>query len=247
MISQPMANENFVILTPSGLKILQTEKPKATSHSQDNVAKHRKADFKVLGTIQILCGAMVLCLGITLRSASFSPYFTKVFSSLLTAAYPSIGGLCFIVAGSLSVITEKKSSKILVWCCVGANILSSLSALVGLSLLSVNLSDLSHPLRGCELATDDRAHEDHHLYYESSVFDNTDCSMGQTLLTGVLSMTLICTVLELFLAVLTAVIWWKQHRSNFPGSVIFLPNSYQTLSVTSQKGARDSTYEELLT
>ena len=32
-----------------------------------------------------------------------------------------------------------------------------------------------------------------------------------------MSMILICTVLEFFLAVLSAVVWWKQSYSDFPG------------------------------
>lgn len=34
---------------------------------------------------------------------------------------------------------------------------------------------------------------------------------------GTMSMILICTVLEFFLAVLSAVVWWKQSYSDFPG------------------------------
>ncbi|XP_004683462.1 PREDICTED: membrane-spanning 4-domains subfamily A member 6A [Condylura cristata] len=247
MIAQPVANENIVILTPNGLKFLQTEKPEPTNQSKDNVEKHLKAEVKILGTIQILCGVMVLFLGIILTSASLSPHFTKVFSILLKAAYPFIGALCFIISGSLSIVAEKKSTKTLVQCCLAANILSLLSALVGLALLSVNLTDLSPTFRGCDLDANSSEHEEHPFYYHTNMFDHADCPMGHAVLTGVLSMILICTLLEFFLAVLAAVIWWKQHPSNFPGSVIFLPHSYCALSNMSQKAANDSTYEELMT
>lgn len=53
-----------------------------------------RSPFFFRQTIQIVCGAMVLSLGILLQSAPFSPHFTHVFSTLLKAAYPFIGGLC---------------------------------------------------------------------------------------------------------------------------------------------------------
>ncbi|EPY74095.1 hypothetical protein CB1_002300018, partial [Camelus ferus] len=123
------------------------------------------------GTVQIMCGVMVLSLGIILASSPFAQYFTQVFSTLLKAAYPFIGALCgqglnsrtcppmwvaqeerngFILSGSLSVITEKKSTKRL----------------------------------------------------------------------GTLSLMLICTVLEFFLAVLAAVAWQKQARSDSPEAAL---------------------------
>lgn len=38
-----------------------------------------------------MCGVMILGLGIMLASASFSPYFTHMFSILVNAAYPFVG------------------------------------------------------------------------------------------------------------------------------------------------------------
>nr|XP_019609557.1 PREDICTED: membrane-spanning 4-domains subfamily A member 6A-like [Rhinolophus sinicus] len=176
MLSQPMTNETVVVLTSNRINLPQTEKPKSTNQGQD-ILKKLKAEVKVLGTIQILCGVMVLSLGIILKSASFRPPFTQVFSTLLQAAYPFLGALCFVISGSLSIITEKKSTKSL----------------------------------------------------------------------GMLSMTMICTVLELCLAVLVAGIWWKQAHSDFPDSVRFLTLSHKNKPGMITKATFDSGYEELLT
>uniref|UniRef100_A0A8C4FHW6 Membrane-spanning 4-domains subfamily A member 6A n=1 Tax=Catagonus wagneri TaxID=51154 RepID=A0A8C4FHW6_9CETA len=142
MISPPMTNENFLVLTPGGINFLKTEKSKPTNQKQDRVKKCLKAEVKVLATIQIMFGVMILSLGIMLASASFSLYFTHVFSILVNAAYPFIGAFCFILSGSLSIITEKKSTKLLVQSTLTANVLSSLSALAGFIFLSVKLAAL---------------------------------------------------------------------------------------------------------
>lgn len=243
MISSPITNENIAVLTPNGIKFLQTEKPTPTNQSQKKVEKYLKTEVKVVGTIQILCGVMVLFLGIILTSASYSPYFTEVFSSLLKATYPFIGALCFITSGSLSIITEKKSMKTLVRCCLVVNVLSSLFALVGFIFLSVNLADLGPTLQRCDLGRQNISHE--HPFNYHSMDDVMDCTIAKTILAGVLSMILICTLVEFFLAVLMTRVWWGQHLSDFPGSVIFLPQHYQTITSMPQKG--EAAYEELLT
>nr|XP_017202219.1 membrane-spanning 4-domains subfamily A member 6A isoform X2 [Oryctolagus cuniculus] len=76
-------------------------------------------------------------------------------------------------------------------------------------------------------------------------YEEWDCYMAKTTLTGALSLMLIHTVLELFLAVLAAVLWWKQAHSDFPGSVLLLPQSYKNKYMSS-KVAGGSGYEELM-
>nr|XP_017522306.2 membrane-spanning 4-domains subfamily A member 6E isoform X1 [Manis javanica] len=244
MISQPTINETFAVLTPSGINFPQTEKPKPASQRQDSLKKHLKAEIKVLGTIQIFCGVMVLSLGIILVLASFSPHFTKVFSSLLKAAYPFVGALCFVISGSLSIITGKKTTKPLVQSSLAANLLSSLSALVGFILLSVNLAALGPAFRECDLTKEDIPEE--RTYHFNSI-DSVDCSIANAILAGALSVMLICTMLEFCIGVLAAVLWWKQAHSSFLGSVIFLPQSYTYKSSVPPKADFDHGYEELLT
>ncbi|XP_014648349.1 PREDICTED: membrane-spanning 4-domains subfamily A member 6A [Ceratotherium simum simum] len=211
MISQPMTNETFVVLTPNGITFLQTESPKPAYQSQGSLKKQLKVEVKVLGTIQILCGMMVLSLGIILASASFSPQFTPVFSTLLKAAYPFIGALCFVSSGCLSIITERKCTKPLVQSSLAANILSSLFALVGFILLSVKLAALDPALRKCSL---DKQHTPTEYYYDP--YEN-DCPKAKAILVGTMSVMLICTLLEFCLAVRAALVWWEQSCSDFPG------------------------------
>lgn len=56
-----------------------------------NAGFHPQSPFLFPQTVQILCGMMVLSFGIMLASASFSPNFTQVTSTLLNSAYPFIG------------------------------------------------------------------------------------------------------------------------------------------------------------
>ncbi|XP_015974534.2 membrane-spanning 4-domains subfamily A member 6A isoform X2 [Rousettus aegyptiacus] len=185
MMSQPMAKENIVILTANGIDLAQADESKSANQSQGSLRKHLQAEVKVFGTIQIVCGAMVLSLGILLQSAPFSPHFTHVFSTLLKAAYPFIGGLCFVISGSLSIITEKKSTKPLVQSSLAANFLSSLSALVGFILLSVNLALLGPALQKCDLDKEKLLSEwqtSNHNFYQNEM----NCLIANDTLASVL-------------------------------------------------------------
>uniref|UniRef100_A0A2K6EPQ8 Membrane spanning 4-domains A6A n=1 Tax=Propithecus coquereli TaxID=379532 RepID=A0A2K6EPQ8_PROCO len=94
MISQPMTNETIVVLSTNGMNLSQTEKPQPSNQRQDSLKKYVKDEVNVIGAIQIFCGVMVLNFGIILASASFSPHFTRVFSTLLKSGYPFTGSLC---------------------------------------------------------------------------------------------------------------------------------------------------------
>nr|XP_045227858.1 membrane-spanning 4-domains subfamily A member 6A isoform X2 [Macaca fascicularis] len=143
MTSQPVPNETVIVLPSNVINFSQAEKPEPTNQGQDSLKKRLQAEVKVIGTIQILCGVMVLSLGIMLASASFSPNFTQVTSTLLNSAYPFIGPFFFIISGSLSIATEKKLTKLLVHSSLVGSILSALSALVGFIILSVELAALN--------------------------------------------------------------------------------------------------------
>uniref|UniRef100_F6VT43 Membrane spanning 4-domains A6A n=1 Tax=Callithrix jacchus TaxID=9483 RepID=F6VT43_CALJA len=94
MTSQPVPNETVIVLPSNAISSSQAEKPAPTNQGQDSLKKCLQAEVKVIGTIQILCGMKVLGLGIILASASFSPNFSQVISTLLKSAYPFIGPLC---------------------------------------------------------------------------------------------------------------------------------------------------------
>ncbi|XP_047679245.1 membrane-spanning 4-domains subfamily A member 6A [Prionailurus viverrinus] len=183
MLSRSMTNEAVAVLTPNGISFPQTEEPKPTNQRQYNLKKQLKAEVKVLGAIQILCGVMVLSLGIILVSVPSSPSFTPVFSTLLKSAYPFMGGLCFVISGTLSVIMEKKSTKPLVQSSVVANILSSLCALVGFILLSVTLDAVDPAFRKCTFNKEQRKPEWTTFSYFINPYMDKQCITAKTTLT----------------------------------------------------------------
>nr|XP_035118699.2 membrane-spanning 4-domains subfamily A member 6A isoform X3 [Callithrix jacchus] len=222
MTSQPVPNETVIVLPSNAISSSQAEKPAPTNQGQDSLKKCLQAEVKVIGvnliqdvleTIQILCGMKVLGLGIILASASFSPNFSQVISTLLKSAYPFIGPLCFIIAGSVSITTQKRLTTCLVHSSQAGSILSALSALVGFILLSVNLAALNPALLQCEL---DKNNIPTRSYHYDPV-NIRDCYAAKASLTGTLSLMLICTVLEFCLAVLTSVLRWKQAHFDFSG------------------------------
>uniref|UniRef100_A0A2K5DX36 Membrane spanning 4-domains A6E n=1 Tax=Aotus nancymaae TaxID=37293 RepID=A0A2K5DX36_AOTNA len=93
---------------------------------------------------------------------------------------------------------------------LAGSILSTLSALVGFSILCVNLAALNPASLQCEL--DKRNVPTRRLlyydYYESPY--TMDCYRAKASLAGTLSLMLICTAVEFCLAVLTAVLRWIQ-------------------------------------
>ncbi|XP_025212909.1 membrane-spanning 4-domains subfamily A member 6E isoform X2 [Theropithecus gelada] len=112
--------------------------------------------------------------------------------------------------GSLKTRLQAEVKVIGVHSSLAGSILSALSALVGFILLSVNLAALNPASLQCEL--DKRniptrlllSYDDYNLPY------TTDCYKAKASLAGTLSLMLICTLLEFCLAVLTAVLRWKQ-------------------------------------
>lgn len=94
MMSQPMTNETIAVLTAHGITFPQTENPRPTTQTQASLKKRLNSEANVFGAIQILCGAMVLSLGIILAAAPAAPYFTTDFSTLIRSAYPFVGALC---------------------------------------------------------------------------------------------------------------------------------------------------------
>uniref|UniRef100_A0A8C5V002 Membrane-spanning 4-domains subfamily A member 6A n=1 Tax=Microcebus murinus TaxID=30608 RepID=A0A8C5V002_MICMU len=179
MISQPMTNETIVVLSTNDMNLSQATGPQPTNKRQDSLKKYLRDEVNVIGAIQIFCGVMILNLGIILASAYFSPYFTRVFSTLLKSGYPFTGSLCFIVSGSLSVITDKRSTKTLVRGSLAGSILSTLCALVGFILLSVTLAALTPASLECQLDNDNRPTQAYHYYFFFHSYMK-DCFIGES-------------------------------------------------------------------
>ncbi|KAK7795706.1 hypothetical protein U0070_016095 [Myodes glareolus] len=201
MIPQVVTNETVTVISPNGVNFPQTDTSQPTHQMQDNLKKCLKAEIKVIAAIQIMCGVMVLSLGIILASAPIILPFPSVISVLLNSSYPFAGALCFIISGTLSVIREKKSTKFLVEGSLITNILSILFAFMGIVIISVNLAGLHPALEKCEQLRP----TDSYYYY----FSLNNCFSSKNVLTGVLSLMLVFSVLELGLAMLAAMLWWK--------------------------------------
>uniref|UniRef100_A0A2K6EPQ6 Membrane spanning 4-domains A7 n=1 Tax=Propithecus coquereli TaxID=379532 RepID=A0A2K6EPQ6_PROCO len=92
---------------------------------------------------------------------------------------------------------------------LAGSILSTLSALVGFILLSITLAALTPASLECQLDNNNRPPEAYFSFYSFGPYMKY-CFVAQTSLFGTLSLMLICTVLQFCLAVLTAVLWWKQ-------------------------------------
>lgn len=229
------------MISPNGVNFPQTDKPQTTHQLQDNLKKYLKAEIKVIAAIQIMCGVMVLSLGIILASAPTTAHFTSVISVLLNSAYPFVGALCFIISGTLSVIGEMKSTKFLVVGSLITNILSILFALMGIVILSVSLAGLHPASEQCEQSKLLRPTEP---YYYHRPLDNNDCSSTRNVLTGVLSLMLVFSVLELGLAVLAAMLWWKQGHADFSRNVIFLSRNSKNESNMEPKSLCNPLYEQ---
>lgn len=242
MIPQVVTSETVAMISPNGMSLPQTDKPQPFHQWQDSLKKHLKAEIKVMAAIQIMCAVMVLSLGIILASVPSNVHFTSVFSVLLKSGYPFIGALFFIVSGILSIVTETKSTKILVDSSLTLNILSVSFAFMGIIIISVSLAGLHPASEQCLQSKELRPTEYH--YYQ--FLDRNECFAAKSVLAGVFSLMLISTMLELGLAVLTAMLWWKQSHSNIPGNVMFLPHSSNNDSNMESKVLCNPSYEEQL-
>ncbi|EDL41429.1 mCG12901 [Mus musculus] len=242
MIPQVVTSETVAMISPNGMSLPQTDKPQPFHQWQDSLKKHLKAEIKVMAAIQIMCAVMVLSLGIILASVPSNLHFTSVFSVLLKSGYPFVGALFFIVSGILSIVTETKSTKILVDSSLTLNILSVSFAFMGIIIISVSLAGLHPASEQCLQSKELRPTEYH--YYQ--FLDRNECFAAKSVLAGVFSLMLISTMLELGLAVLTAMLWWKQSHSNIPGNVMFLPHSSNNDSNMESKVLCNPSYEEQL-
>ncbi|XP_048216786.1 membrane-spanning 4-domains subfamily A member 6A isoform X1 [Perognathus longimembris pacificus] len=239
MIPQVVTRETVTVIRSNGTIF---DQPQPTHQMDYSLKKYILDEIKVIGAIQILCAIMVLIFGILLACAPFSPDFTPVFSSLIKSGYPFVGPVCFIICGSLSIITDKKSTKPWVHSSLALSIVSTLFGLLGFILLSLNLSVMDPAVHKCELTIPPT--ESSYHYYHWSRYN--ECYMTKISLAGVLGLMLVCTLVELGLAVLSVVLWWIQSNSDFPGRVHFVSQtSYDKLNFSNQEISQN-TYEELL-
>ncbi|XP_014930938.1 membrane-spanning 4-domains subfamily A member 3-like [Acinonyx jubatus] len=121
--------------TPLG----KTEKPGTLKHLLDKLQKFLKGNLKALGVAQIMIGVKCIFYGIIGFFAFDSEMYPTVFFSIYTG-FPLWGALSFIMSGSLTVVSAKKQTKSLLRKNIGANTLSTLVSIVGICILSYNLT-----------------------------------------------------------------------------------------------------------
>uniref|UniRef100_G1QBU9 Membrane spanning 4-domains A7 n=1 Tax=Myotis lucifugus TaxID=59463 RepID=G1QBU9_MYOLU len=130
----------------------------------------------------------------------------------------------FAITGILSIISGKKSTKLLAIGSLTSNAVSSVVAGAGLFLLVYSLVALRTASQLCDS-------ENEHLSslpypgYPNPKYEVKDCVLDGVSLTGVLVVMLIFSVLEHLLAAYASVFWWKQVYSSNPGSSFSLPQS----------------------
>ncbi|XP_055469777.1 membrane-spanning 4-domains subfamily A member 7 [Psammomys obesus] len=177
----------------------------------------------VLGTIQILCALMIGSLGGILVAASYSAYFTPEVSTTLMSGYPFVGSLCFAIAGFISIISGKISTKPFALSSLVSNAASSAVAGIGLFLLTHSLIALRSAFPHCNSEKEFLSlltHLESHLWMNEG-----NCHLDDVSAISALSVMLIFTALELSLAAYSSGFWWKQVYSNKPGGTFFLPQS----------------------
>ncbi|CAO2584759.1 Membrane-spanning 4-domains subfamily A member 6B [Lemmus lemmus] len=114
---------------------------------------------------------------------------------------------------------------------------------MGIIVLSVSLAGLHPASKQCEQSKPLIPTE---KYYYHRPLDNNDCSSTKAVLTGILSLMLIFSVLELGLAMLSAMLWWKQGHSDFSRNVIFLSRNSNKESSMESKSLCNPAYEQKL-
>ncbi|XP_074087492.1 membrane-spanning 4-domains subfamily A member 5 isoform X2 [Macrotis lagotis] len=94
-------------------------------------------EMRVMGAIQVLIGLMNFCFGAVLIFTHISPY--PRFSFIFLTGYPFWGAACYINSGSLLIAFERRSTKYLGQISLIMNTVSSVAALIGITLLSFGL------------------------------------------------------------------------------------------------------------
>ncbi|XP_031245624.1 membrane-spanning 4-domains subfamily A member 7 isoform X1 [Mastomys coucha] len=209
---------------PKDIIIHKREKAGHTYDKEDDLLIGVPSEATVLGTIQLLCALVLASFGGILVSASYSSYFSAEASTTLMSGYLFIGSLCFAIAGILSIISEKISTKPFALRSLASNVASSVVAIIGLFLFTYCLIALGTAFPHCN---SEKKFLSLLYYMNSHHWKNEDknCHLAYVSALSALGMMLLFTGLEALLAVYSSIFWWKQVYSNKPGGTFFLPQS----------------------
>ncbi|OBS64067.1 hypothetical protein A6R68_07394, partial [Neotoma lepida] len=114
-----------------------------------------KRDLEFLGATQILVGLICLCFGTIVYSALHISDFDEEVLLSYRAGYPFWGAVLFVLSGLLSIMSERKNTLYLVRGSLGANIVSSITAGIGIVILILNLSHNSAYMNYCKDVNED--------------------------------------------------------------------------------------------
>ncbi|XP_075403684.1 membrane-spanning 4-domains subfamily A member 3 [Tenrec ecaudatus] len=159
----------------------------------DESQNFTRGQLQALGAIQIMNGIIILALGIFLWVMQYeSNILRDTFLFTVYTGYPAWGAVFFISSGSLSIAAERKNTRLLMRNSSQMNIASAIIALVGIAFLSANVALNVESLRSCQL-----------LQTPSL------CIYMGLLSTGLVSLMLIFTLLELCTSISVSYMWCK--------------------------------------
>ncbi|XP_043827706.1 membrane-spanning 4-domains subfamily A member 6A-like [Dromiciops gliroides] len=245
MTSRPVPSGMFMIVSPNGINIPQMEQPGPSPQSNNNLKKGLKEEYKVLGTIQIMAGLMILSVGIIVACPHDASHFKPSHSKVVSSAYPFLSGVSFIISGSLSIASEKKKMRTLNRVSLAANVISGIKATAGLILFSVILPEVGEDLAQCIQALVSQEGEERDDSYHYPPHPSPwMCHMAASALTGTVSVMLIFTALELCVALFAAIFDWRRLSVDSSGSVLFLPHGHH-INSNLRTNLYDPAYEQL--
>lgn len=206
---------------PKDVIVHKREKAGHTYENGEDLLIGVPSEATVLGTIQLICALMIASFGGILVSAS---YTNPEASTTLMSGYLFTGSLCFAMAGILSIISEKISTKAFALSSLASSVASSFVAIVGLFFFTYCLIVLGTAFPHCN---SEKKFLPLLSYLESLDWKNEDknCRLAYVSAISTLGMMLLFIVLEVLLAVYSSIFWWKQVYSNKPGGAVFLPQS----------------------
>ncbi|XP_036114960.1 high affinity immunoglobulin epsilon receptor subunit beta [Molossus molossus] len=146
-----------------------------------------KRELEFLGVTHILIGSICLCFGTIVYTMFEISEFEKQLFSSFKAGYPFWGALIFAISGFLSIMSEKKSATCLIQGSLGANLVSSIAAGIGIFILVNNLQISLAYINPCQ-----KVHQDDFCF---AVFFSTK----------IVAMILFLTILGFGVAVLVTV------------------------------------------
>ncbi|XP_021067841.1 high affinity immunoglobulin epsilon receptor subunit beta isoform X1 [Mus pahari] len=137
------------------IELLEASPPTKAPPPKQTWQTFLKKELEFLGATQILVGLVCLCFGTIVCSVLYISEFDEEVLLLYKVGYPFWGAVLFVLSGFLSIISERKNTLYLVRGSLGANIVSSIAAGMGIAMLILNLTNNSTYMNNCKDVTED--------------------------------------------------------------------------------------------